>query len=82
VVVVWDPRLIHGSVHVSVTVEYFLYSGRDEHSDGDTPETLESGTDVRQGYREGSSFTLPPCPYFGSRLLSSFSFFLGVSIGF
>ncbi len=32
-------------IHESVVVEYFLYSGRCEHSDGDAPETVESGNE-------------------------------------
>jgi hypothetical protein len=55
-------------IHSSVTVDYFLYSGRYEHRGGDEPEEIVY-TCVR-GSTRGSpvtvevSLTLPPCHYF------------------
>jgi hypothetical protein len=63
---------------VSVVVDYLLYSGCCEHVVGINLRqylpTSVSDVDMVDG---DTSFTLPPCPYFGPRLFSSFFFFWG-----
>jgi hypothetical protein len=75
---VWAARVIH----TSVPVHYFLYSGRSEQRDGNSPDTVASDTSLGRGscgskktilYLHPSSFS------FGSRL---FFFLFMVSIRF
>ncbi len=69
-------------IHTSVVLEYFWYSGRSEHSDGDTPETVVSDTRVGRGSCDWRHILRPSslCLLWFPPV-SHFFLFWGVSIG-
>jgi hypothetical protein len=73
---VWTVR----DIHTSVSVHYFLYSGRSEPRDGDSPDTVASYTSLGRGSCGPKKTILLPSPFLVLLFLvppALFSFYWG-----